>query len=150
MSEWNQFSSWLVNRPQYNPPSAEAVLYYWRSACGGPHRSTGWRDYLWRRLSYEQYWGLFVGRVQFCIKEFSCHSVITHEYIIAFADEQLYRQEAWDRYVYWHWEGLHKDGLLDREIPDFKWFLSEEWQIACNLRRRVCQCRRCQKRLKLS
>ena len=62
MSEWNQFSSWLVNRPQYNPPSAEAVFYYWRSACGGPDRSTGWRDYLWRRLSYEQYWGLFVGR----------------------------------------------------------------------------------------
>ena len=87
MSEWNQFSSWLVNRPQYNPPSAEAVLYYWRSACGGPHRSTGWRGYnFWRRLSYEQYWGLFVGRVQFCIKEFSCRSVITHEYIIAFAD----------------------------------------------------------------
>ena len=141
MSEWKQFSSFSSS--PHNPPSAEAVLYYWRSGCGGPDRSTGWRDYLWRRLSYEQYWGLFVGRVQFCIKEFSCRSVITHEYIIAFADEQLYRQEAWDRYVYWHWEGLHKDGLLDREIPDFKWFLSEEWKISSGLRRPA-------KRLKLS
>jgi hypothetical protein len=46
-------------------------------------------------------------------------------------NNQLFRRESWDRYVDWHRHCLHEDGLLESQIPDFKWFLWAQWQVDC-------------------
>ena len=107
-----------------NPPSAEAVLYRWRVE--NP------------RLLHREYLFLLASRVNWCARRFSCRSVITQEYVIAFANEQLYRRGAWDRYIDWHRDCLHEEGLLDSQIPDFKWFLYAEWQVDCGRQHSWC------------
>ena len=65
--------------PVDNPPSVEAVVYRWRARTG------------WDRLTYRQkYWSSLVYRVKFSCRSFSCRSIITHEYVIAFVNEVLY------------------------------------------------------------
>ena len=131
-SEWASSSSFqpvnadsLVN----NPPCVEAVLYRWRvKSLVRIRRLLPGNQY---RLLHKEHLDRLASRVNYCARRFSCGSVITHEYVIAFANEQLYRREAWDRYVDWHRDCLHEEGLLDSQIPDFKWFLWAEWQVDC-------------------
>ena len=73
--------------PVDNPSSVEAVLYRWRAGTG------------WNRLTYRAYWSSLVYRVKFSCRSFSCRSIITHEYVIAFVNEVLYRRATWDRYM---------------------------------------------------
>ena len=100
LSEWASSSSLkpvnadsLVN----NPPCVEAVLYRWRvKSLVRIRRLLPGNQY---RLLHIEHLDRLASRVNYCARRFSCESVITHEYVIAFANEQLYRREAWDRYV---------------------------------------------------
>ena len=38
----------------------------------------------------------------------------------------------------WHRDCLHEEGLLDSQIPDFKWFLYAEWQVDCGRQHNWC------------
>ena len=102
--------------PVDNPPSVEAVLYRWRAGTG------------WDRLTYRQYWSSLVCRVKFSCRSFSCRSIITHEYVIAFVNEVLYRRATWDRYVAWHWAHLREAGWAKWQISYFKWYSRAEWE----------------------
>ena len=66
--------------------------------------------------------------MKFSCQSFSCRSTITHEYVIAFVNEVLYRRATWDRYVAWHWAYLHEEGVANEAISDFKWYSRAEWE----------------------
>ena len=80
-------------------------------------------------MTYRQYWSSLVCRVKFSCRSFSCRSIITHEYVIAFVNEVLYRRATWDRYVAWHRAHLREAGWAKWQIPYFKWYSRAEWEV---------------------